>query len=229
MQRSKDSPTRSARSRNSTFLASFSSKMSFTHRSIYISLLKEGGGTCSNTYTSILEQWMKTSLETSWLVFYRPCTIFTSKASAIEVCYYSLECHAITHGSCADLKPENVLLTISPSSEDDAAQSNVTVKLCDFGVSCKFRRRIMLQEFCGSPGFFAPEMITQGCYQGDKVDMWSIGCILLELALGHRRFCLYWMRAYSYDVIHDCAHFDRRISDSVNTILTRQAFIPRPH
>lgn len=27
-------------------------------------------------------------------------------------------------------------------------------------------------------------MLTQGYYFGDKADLWSIGCILLELALG---------------------------------------------
>ena len=78
----------------------------------------------------------------------------------------------------------------------------------------------MLQDFVGSPGFFAPEMLLQGCYSGDKADLWSIGCILLEMALGHRRFCLYWMRAYSFDVIQDNNVFNRRISDTVTSVLS---------
>ena len=37
-------------------------------------------------------------------------------------------------------------------------------------------------------GFFAPEMIITGSYDGDKVDVWSTGCVLLELLFGHRRY-----------------------------------------
>lgn len=63
-------------------------------------------------------------------------------------------------------------------------------------------------------------MLIQGCYFGDKADIWSIGCIILELALGHRRFCLYWMRAYSFDVIQDNDLFTRRITDTINSVLS---------
>lgn len=34
-------------------------------------------------------------------------------------------------------------------------------------------------------------MIITGTYEGDKADVWSIGCILLELLFGHRR-CVRW-------------------------------------
>ena len=128
-----------------------------------------------------------------------------------------------------DLKPENVLLTFNSNSNhhhepnqshDYNYSSLVQVKLCDFGVSSKFKRKIMLSDFCGSPGFFAPEMITQGYYYGDKADIWSIGCILLEMALGHRRFCLFWMRSYSYDVIQNATKFHSRIGDSLINLLT---------
>ena len=76
-----------------------------------------------------------------------------------------------------DLKPENILLTIvdssllnqtasnsvtafskffygSPNQSQKANSPSVIVKICDFGVSCKFRKKIMLQDFCGSPGMF---------------------------------------------------------------------------
>lgn len=132
-----------------------------------------------------------------------------------------------------DLKPENILLSFphgySPAAKgakdgptfiDYPTGPTVLVKICDFGVSSKFYRKIMLQDFCGSPGFFAPEMLLQGYYFGDKADLWSIGCILLELALGHRRFCLYWMRAYSYDVLQDLETFSNRITKCVESVLS---------
>jgi serine/threonine protein kinase len=65
-------------------------------------------------------------------------------------------------------------------------------------------------------------MLLQGYYFGDKADLWSIGCILLELALGHRRFCLYWMRAYSFDVIQDHDAFFKRITSTVNSVLSSE-------
>jgi hypothetical protein len=80
-----------------------------------------------------------------------------------------------------DLKPENILLSFPrgfvPSSSSSSAlkprsplsvnansmdfsslnnpvnpNPSVIVKICDFGVCSKFRRKIMLQDFCGSPG-----------------------------------------------------------------------------
>lgn len=73
-----------------------------------------------------------------------------------------------------DLKPENVLLSFprgyvpsststlksksplsmnaTPMDFSNSASPSVIVKICDFGVCSKFRRKIMLQDFCGSPG-----------------------------------------------------------------------------
>ena len=75
-----------------------------------------------------------------------------------------------------------------------------------------------LSDFCGSPGFFAPEMITAGYYSGDKVDVWSTGCILLELILGHERFCNAWMAAYDYEVLQDKEKFTEAISAAVEKL-----------
>jgi hypothetical protein len=65
---------------------------------------------------------------------------------------------------------------------------------------------LLSQMFCYvGTGFFAPEMIMYGKYYGDKADIWSIGCILLELVLGHEKFCDLWMTAYDYEVRHAVA------------------------
>ena len=75
--------------------------------------------------------------------------------------------------------------------------------MCDFGLAAKISTTVMLSDFCGSPGFFAPEMIIAGKYRGDKADIWSVGCILLELLFGHRKFIDIWMLAYDYEVLQD--------------------------
>lgn len=75
-----------------------------------------------------------------------------------------------------DMKPENILFT------DDKFNQ---VKLIDFGASC---------EDCAS-GFFyvqsryyrAPEIVL-GIEYDHAVDMWSVGCILYELAIGSPLF-----------------------------------------
>jgi len=50
-------------------------------------------------------------------------------------------------------------------------------KLCDFGLCSPFTPGKPLTDFCGSPGFCAPEMITAGSYDGPAADIWSLGCV----------------------------------------------------
>jgi len=98
---------------------------------------------------------------------------------------------------------------------DYETEKCVDLKLCDFGLSVKSAPSELLTDFCGSPGFFAPEMIVHGSYFGDKADVWSTGCILLELILGHERFCDAWMSAYDFDVLQDKERFDDMIKTTV--------------
>ena len=58
-------------------------------------------------------------------------------------------------------------------------------------------------------------MIVHGSYFGEKADVWSTGCILLELILGHERFCDVWMSAYDFDVLQDKVRFEDMIRSSV--------------
>jgi len=51
-------------------------------------------------------------------------------------------------------------------------------------------------EFCGSPGFMAPEMVIDRQYDGKKADFWSLGCILLELLLTAKEFSTMWMKNF---------------------------------
>lgn len=128
-----------------------------------------------------------------------------------------------------DLKPENILVTF-----DAASGRCLDLKLCDFGLASKFEPSTYLHDFCGSPGFFAPEMIIRGSYYGDKADIWSCGCILLELTLGHEKFCDTWMTAYDYEILQDKAVFAKeirvcieRLSDSLTFSHELNEFIVR--
>lgn len=75
-------------------------------------------------------------------------------------------------------------------------------------------------------GFFAPEMIIHGSYFGDKADVWSAGCILLELVAGHEKFCDVWMTAYDYEVLQDKEKFTDTIHDTLEQLPTVLNFSP---
>ncbi|ORY36199.1 hypothetical protein BCR33DRAFT_855449 [Rhizoclosmatium globosum] len=66
-----------------------------------------------------------------------------------------------------DLKLENVLLT-----------EDLTVKVIDFGFTRPYNERNLLDTYCGSVAYAAPEMITGKKYSGPRADIWSLGVIL---------------------------------------------------
>lgn len=75
-------------------------------------------------------------------------------------------------------------------------------------------------------GFFAPEMLINGCYIGDKCDVWSVGCIMLELIMGHDKFCDVWMTAYDYDACQDKEQFTDLIHEAVENLPDVLNFTP---
>ncbi|KAI8821293.1 kinase-like domain-containing protein, partial [Fimicolochytrium jonesii] len=76
-----------------------------------------------------------------------------------------------------DLKLENVLLDYS-----------LNVKLIDFGFTREINPRNLLDTYCGSIGYAAPEMIIGKQYDGSQVDVWSLGVIFYTLVCGYLPF-----------------------------------------
>ncbi|KAK9476258.1 kinase-like domain-containing protein [Lipomyces japonicus] len=76
-----------------------------------------------------------------------------------------------------DLKLENILL--------DKRQS---AKLCDFGFTRECEPKRLLQTFCGTICYAAPEMVKGEKYHGQAVDVWSLGIILYALLCGELPF-----------------------------------------
>ena len=81
--------------------------------------------------------------------------------------------HRVTH---RDIKGKNVLVT-----------SHGQVKLADFGSAKKFHPDMTSESATASysftPHWTAPEVITSG--YNTKVDVWSLGCVIIEMATGH--------------------------------------------
>eukprot|EP01101_Sappina_pedata_P001407 TRINITY_DN11494_c0_g1_i1.p1 TRINITY_DN11494_c0_g1~~TRINITY_DN11494_c0_g1_i1.p1 ORF type:complete len:518 (+),score=160.23 TRINITY_DN11494_c0_g1_i1:96-1649(+) len=85
---------------------------------------------------------------------------FQQIISGVEYCHK----HMVVH---RDLKPENLLL-----------DSNLNVKIADFGLSNFMIDGEFLRTSCGSPNYAAPEVISGKLYAGQEVDVWSCGVIL---------------------------------------------------
>ncbi|XP_004537882.1 serine/threonine-protein kinase ULK3 isoform X2 [Ceratitis capitata] len=73
-----------------------------------------------------------------------------------------------------DLKPQNLLLT---------RNSNVVLKVADFGFAQHLKLGEINQQLKGSPLYMAPEIVRKHQYDA-KADLWSIGVILYECLFG---------------------------------------------
>lgn len=75
-----------------------------------------------------------------------------------------------------DLKPSNILVN-----------ANCELKICDFGLSRGFNRSSgsatndELTEYVVTRWYRAPEVMTSCSEYNEKIDVWSVGCILAEL------------------------------------------------
>lgn len=126
--------------------------------------------------------------------------IGVSEENAMQVLYGILQplVHLHSNGIChLDLKPENVLL---PQSLDVSSGRLVHqhVRLCDFGFARMASKpgtskEVICSNACGTPGFWAPEMSGGSTFEGRRADMWSLGCVLMEITLGFTR---HWTRSY---------------------------------
>ncbi|CAD5120535.1 DgyrCDS9100 [Dimorphilus gyrociliatus] len=75
-----------------------------------------------------------------------------------------------------DLKPENILL-VNPKRS--------AIKLVDFGSSCQLNERVY--QYIQSRFYRSPEILL-GLQYDLAIDMWSVGCILVEMHTGEPLF-----------------------------------------
>lgn len=88
----------------------------------------------------------------------------------------ALKDHNVFH---RDLKPNNILL----ANKGDRP----VLKIADFGFARYVEEESLMNTFCGTPLYMAPEIISHKKYT-TKSDMWSMGIILYEMAVGKKPF-----------------------------------------
>eukprot|EP01125_Pyxidicula_operculata_P012900 TRINITY_DN424_c1_g4_i1.p1 TRINITY_DN424_c1_g4~~TRINITY_DN424_c1_g4_i1.p1 ORF type:complete len:1651 (-),score=500.85 TRINITY_DN424_c1_g4_i1:164-5116(-) len=81
-----------------------------------------------------------------------------------------------------DIKPENLLFT-------ERSGDNLTLKLCDFGIACFVREDDeLLYDTIGSPGYAAPEVISDNPAYSFPADIYSVGIIMYIMLCGYHPF-----------------------------------------
>ncbi|KAF8153267.1 other/ULK/ULK protein kinase [Crassisporium funariophilum] len=88
-----------------------------------------------------------------------------------------------------DIKPQNLLL--NPASHDDLGRGHPlgvpVLKVADFGFARLLPNAMMAETLCGSPLYMAPEILRYEKYDA-KADLWSVGAVLYEMAVGKAPF-----------------------------------------
>jgi serine/threonine protein kinase len=96
--------------------------------------------------------------------------VFVQIAEAVQKCHEKNFAHR-------DLKLENILLT------DD-----LQVKLIDFGFTRLYDDKALLDTYCGSSAYCAPEIVAGQKYSGPEADIWSLGVVLYTIVCGYLPF-----------------------------------------
>lgn len=134
-----------------------------------------------------------------------------------------------------DLKPDNIMI-----AQDDP----VIVKITDFGLAKSQENESRMKTFCGTLAYLAPEVITnkkknsnnnRKRYLGNgkitedlysnKVDIWSIGCLLFVIMTAHLPFSGSTQDVLFKHIINGDYH--EKLLESMNISIEGRDFISR--
>ena len=76
-----------------------------------------------------------------------------------------------------DLKLENIMM-----------EQNGYLKIIDFGLAKVLVSDSVAYTICGTPEYYAPEILIQGVGYNKTVDWWSVGILIYEMIFGKTPF-----------------------------------------
>ncbi|KAJ1662971.1 Serine/threonine-protein kinase [Coemansia sp. RSA 1813] len=97
--------------------------------------------------------------------------VFRGVAEAVAFCH----AHSVIH---RDIKLENIMVT----------RTDGQARLIDFGLANFFDGASLMETFCGSLPYTAPEILRGDAYVGPEVDVWSLGVLLYVTLAGRFPF-----------------------------------------
>ncbi|AYU77111.1 mitogen-activated protein kinase kinase 2 [Leishmania infantum JPCM5] len=104
-----------------------------------------------------------------------------------------------------DMKPQNILIG-----------QNGAVKLADFGFARSMSyNTIVLTSIKGTPLYMAPELVQERAYD-NRVDLWSLGCILYELYYGKPPFYTNNLFALIKKIVCEPVKYDSKANDPIS-------------
>lgn len=74
-----------------------------------------------------------------------------------------------------DIKMDNILVT---------GESNLTVKIIDYGFSTIQLNDAKARIYCGTPSYMSPEIVTKKEFAACKADIWACGVLLYAMLSG---------------------------------------------
>ena len=102
-----------------------------------------------------------------------------------------------------NLKPSNILL-------DEFGN----VKICDFKKTLKVKEmtidEIKKTKLSMTPSYTAPEIFTENGIYSFKSDLWALGCIMYEMAVGQVPFIDESVNKLVYKIVNDEVDFNRK-------------------
>ena len=107
-----------------------------------------------------------------------------------------------------DLKAENVFFA-----------HDGTVRVGDFGFSTLSHIHDLLNTFCGSPPYAAPELFQDKQYVGTKVDIWALGILLYFMLTAKMPFNGDTIPSLQKDIVKGQFSFPSQLSTDSRTLI----------
>lgn len=105
--------------------------------------------------------------------------------------------------------------------------SGQSLRIADFGAAARVSDRLKFYQVAGTPAFIAPEVIRATPY-GLKCDVWSIGCVAIEMATTRPPWILPGFDNRRWEILYRVSRTAKILSLSLSWPSLFSLFLPFP-